>query len=401
MLQRSRAPALVCLALVTALTALVPRSVPAPSPDGSLESGSPHYEEGPAVQVIPLAGAADTAAKTVPAKAAEPVLAECILSDGTIIRLCAPAEGLIDGVFLRPDGAWTRFARLEADAVENLSLTPARVLGAEGFLLRYAPAGGACRHDFCWFSGGALQTFSAGADPAALDLNGDGAEELAWGLSGRSPSFLCRGADGAVFAVTPADFLRPGAVLEAMEPEGPGPVRLIYRTAGPGGGSFCAVTLRDGALEIQRDIAYVPAAPAEAQAPPQPAGPLPWVSVAAPDGRVMDGAGEAVCRELQEMLWGGLAAVVPTDAPLDASTAYTVTFSDPETGERFSWSLDAAGVCRFDGTAGNCRLVRAGTGALPESCCALLELCCAASRTARNYDSQGRYLGWDLAAGAH
>ena len=54
--------------------------------------------------------------------------------------------------------------------------------------------------------------------------------------------------------------------------------------------------------------------------------------------------------------------IVPTDAPLDAETAYTVTFSDPETGESFSWSLDAEGICRLDGMEGNCRLVATGAG---------------------------------------
>ena len=90
--------------------------------------------------------------------------------------------------------------------------------------------------------------------------------------------------------------------------------------------------------------------------------------------------------------------IVPTDAPLDAETAYTVTFSDPETGESFSWSLDAEGICRLDGMEGNCRMVSTGAGSLPAYCHDLLAIYCAASRTAQSYDDQGRWLGWDLVA---
>ena len=116
----------------------------------------------------------------------------------------------------------------------------------------------------------------------------------------------------------------------------------------------------------------------------------------------MDGAGEAAYLDLWSLLWNSPyaapagAVVVSTDAPLDEETAYTVTFSDPEAGETFSWSLDAEGVCRFDGIAGNCRLVCTGSGSLPAYCHDVLSLYCEASRTARNYDDQGRWLGWDL-----
>ena len=46
--------------------------------------------------------------------------------------------------------------------------------------------------------------------------------------------------------------------------------------------------------------------------------------------------------------------------------------------------------------AGNCRLVCTGSGSLPAYCHDVLSLYCEASRTARNYDDQGRWLGWDL-----
>ena len=88
--------------------------------------------------------------------------------------------------------------------------------------------------------------------------------------------------------------------------------------------------------------------------------------------------------------------IVPTDAPLDAETTYTVTFSDPQAGNSFSWSLDAEGICRLDGIEGNCRMVSTGVGSLPAYCHDVLELYCRASRTARNYDAQGRWLGWEL-----
>ena len=89
-------------------------------------------------------------------------------------------------------------------------------------------------------------------------------------------------------------------------------------------------------------------------------------------------------------------AGLDTDAPLDAETTYTVTFSDPQAGNSFSWSLDAEGICRLDGIEGNCRMVSTGVGSLPAYCHDVLELYCRASRTARNYDAQGRWLGWDL-----
>ena len=162
---------------------------------------------------------------------------------------------------------------------------------------------------------------------------------------------------------------------------------------------------QDDALRIEPDIAYVPAAPEDTVAVPDPTAgrtALPHVSVTAPDGRTMDGAGEAAYLDLWSLLWNSPyaapagAVVVSTDAPLDEETAYTVTFSDPEAGETFSWSLDAEGVCRFDGIAGNCRLVCTGSGSLPAYCHDVLSLYCEASRTARNYDDQGRWLGWDL-----
>lgn len=41
-------------------------------------------------------------------------------------------------------------------------------------------------------------------------------------------------------------------------------------------------------------------------------------------------------------------------------------------------------------------MVSTGVGSLPAYCHDVLEIYCRASRTARNYDAQGRWLGWDL-----
>ena len=92
---------------------------------------------------------------------------------------------------------------------------------------------------------------------------------------------------------------------------------------------------RTPALRIEPDIAYVPAAPEDTVAVPDPTAgrtALPHVSVTAPDGRTMDGAGEAAYLDLWSLLWNSPyaapagAVVVSTDAPLDEETAYTVTF---------------------------------------------------------------------------
>ena len=156
---------------------------------------------------------------------------------------------------------------------------------------------------------------------------------------------------------------------------------------------------------MEREIAYVPAAPEDAISLPDPTAgrtALPHVSITGPDGWTMDGAGAATYFDLHSQLWDSPfpsqdgTVIVPTDAPPDEETAYTATFPDPETGDSFSWSLDAEGVCRFDGIAGNCRLVCTGSGSLPAYCHDVLSLYCEASRTARNYDDQGRWLGWDL-----
>ena len=153
------------------------------------------------------------------------------------------------------------------------------------------------------------------------------------------------------------------------------------------------------------DLVYVPASLEDTvplSDPTAGGGALPHVSITGPDGWTMDGAGEAAYLDLWSLLWNSPypsskgAVIVPTDAPLDAETTYTVTFSDPQAGNSFSWSLDAEGICRLDGIEGNCRMVSTGVGSLPAYCHDVLELYCRASRTARNYDAQGRWLGWDL-----
>ena len=135
------------------------------------------------------------------------------------------------------------------------------------------------------------------------------------------------------------------------------------------------------------------------QIPQQAGAPCPMCPLPAPTAGPWTVPGR---RPIWSLLWNSPypsskgAVIVPTDAPLDAETTYTVTFSDPQAGNSFSWSLDAEGICRLDGIEGNCRMVSTGVGSLPAYCHDVLELYCLASRTARNYDAQGRWLGWDL-----
>ena len=429
---RTRWPALLCLLLTTALTMFAAATSAAEDTDAppqSLEDETVHYEESPPVQIIPLSDLepVDTLVAANPSQIGdgildpvdpaemETILAECTLQDGTIIRLYATAEGQIDGAFARPGEGWIRFVRCyngegnPSAFVANPTLTPFDgVLGKSGFLLRYAGAQDIYSHDYYWFDeDGTLRMLHAWFDPVALDLDGDGTTELVWEIAEwtTSLSFYCQEADGTVYEVQTGVYI--GGFLEAVEAEGPGPVRLIFRRYDSEAGlwQYHALTLRDGALEVERDIAYVPATLEDAISLPDPTAgwtALPHVSITAPDGWTMDGAGAATYFDLHSQLWDSPfpspngTVIVPTDAPLDEETAYTVTFSDPETGDSFSWSLDAEGVCRFDGIEGNCRLVSTSAGSLPAYCYDVLAIYCDASRTARNYDELGRWLGWDL-----
>ena len=430
-----RGPALLCLLLATVLTVfaaphLASAGPPAePAPPQSLNDENIYYEETPAVQIIPLTDLepVDTLAATNPfwieggtldpvdPAEMETILAECTLEDNTIVRLYATAEGLIDDAFSRPDQGCIRFVQCNngegnpSAFVANPTLTPFDgVMGKSGFLLRSSTALDYYSHDYYWFDeDGTLRMLHAWFDPVALDLDGDGTTELVWEIAEwtTSLSFYCQEADGTVYEVQTGVYI--GGFLEAVEAEGPGPVRLIFRRYDSEAGlwQYHALTLRDGALEVERDIAYVPATLEDAISLPDPTAgwtALPHVSITAPDGWTMDGAGAATYFDLHSQLWDSPfpspngTVIVPTDAPLDEETAYTVTFSDPETGDSFSWSLDAEGVCRFDGIEGNCRLVSTSAGSLPAYCYDVLAIYCDASRTARNYDEQGRWLGWDL-----
>ena len=429
---RTRWPALLCLLLATALTMFAAATSAAEDTDAppqSLEDETVHYEESPPVQIIPLSDLepVDTLVAANPSQIGdgildpvdpaemETILAECTLQDGTIIRLYATAEGQIDGAFARPGEGWIRFVRCyngegnPSAFVANPTLTPFDgVLGKSGFLLRYAGAQGIYSHDYYWFDeAGTLRMLHAWFDPVALDLDGDGTTELAWEIAEWTAgmTFYYQAADGTVYQVPVGTYV--GGRPAAVEAEGPGPVRLIFGRYDSETGlpQYNAGTFRDGALEVETDIAYVPATLEDAISLPDPTAgrtALPHVSITAPDGWTMDGAGAAAYFDLHSQLWDSPfpsrdgTVIVPTDAPLDESTAYTVTFSDPETGDSFSWSLDAEGVCRFDGIEGNCRLVSTSAGSLPAYCYGVLAIYCDASRTARNYDGQGRWLGWDL-----
>lgn len=408
---RNRAPGLICLLLMTAAAILLagrpssaaPVSGPEDqTPPQNLEEGTLQYGEASPVQLISLSdlepaqtdpeqvlGEAWTGLQPVGTSETAEVLAELNLNDGTCIRLCAAAEGLVYGAFLRPGGQWTRFVRLDGAAVSrDLTLTSfSGILGKEGFLLRRADGGGEAVYDYFWFGGfGDLQVLRAQGDPTALDLDGDGAAELAWGFAGRQSAVLCcPDADGVIRRVTPDPYMDGSRTLLAVEREGPGPARLIYRCGTEGRETFCAVTLEEDRLRIERDIVYVPAEVEAISLPADPTadGTVPVrLSVTGPGGQWAEDAGDAAARTFWSMLWAGDGAVlVPTDAPLDEAAAYTVTFT-PEAGEALSWTLDDQGVCRITGLEGTCRMLSTGLGALPEWCRDTMALCCDAARTA-------------------
>ena len=63
------------------------------------------------------------------------------------------------------------------------------------------------------------------------------------------------------------------------------------------------------------------------------------------------------------------------------------------------WAREGGGNGGLEGREGNGGMVATGVGYLPANCHDVLELYGRASRTARNYDGQGRWLGWDLVEG--
>ena len=422
---RKRAPGLICLLLVSAAAILLagrPTAATVSAPDGqdavqTLEEDMLQYGEQSPVQILSLQELepADTAAEHVfrgggenlflpadPAEMAE-ILAELDLNDGTGIRLYATAEGLVFGAFLRPGGQWTRFVRLyggEGDmaaAVQNLSLTPfSGILGKEGFVLRHTARDmNGHSYFYCWFDrAGDLQVLTARLDPVALDLNGDSTAELAWEIAGLGASFYCQDADGVIYQVTPADYIHSssGAALVAVEREGPGPARLIYRCRADDRERFCAVTLEGDQLRVEEDIVYVPARTSGVPLPADPTEKMTVpvrVSVTGPDGQGVRDAGDTAAREFRSMLWEGDgvrtegAVITPTDAPLDEAAAYTVTFT-PETGEPVFWTLDDQGVCRLSGLEGNYRLISTGLGSLPARCPDTMEPYCRTARPGRS-----------------
>ena len=415
---RKRAPALLCLLLATAAAVLLTgrpvAAAPVSAPDGGgadqiLEEDTVHYGDQPTVRVISLSdlepvntSAADGSAwgaetLFLPADPAEmtEVLAELNLNDGTCIRLYATAEGPVYGAFLRSGGQWTRFIQLYdgrgdmPDYTDGATLTAfSDVLGLEGFLLRTGdpPSGGIYRYRYYWFdSDGELQVVEACLDPVALDLDGDGRTELLYEVAEwwNAVAFFLRADSGAVYWVQP---FPGGGTLETVERETPGPVRLIYRRQMEGRTSFCAVTLEDGRLRVEEDIVYVPAEVEAAQLPPDPTDKMRAsvrVSLTGPEGRTAEQMGEAAAEEFWFMLWSGPGAVlVPTDAPLNEATAYTVTFA-PETGEPVSWTLDDQGICRVSGMEGTYRMISTGLGSLPEWCWDTMGLHLDAAGTAR------------------
>lgn len=425
---RKRAPGLACLLLLTAAALLLaghraPAVPPGPAAQESvqtMEEDTIHYEEQPSVRVLslreleptdtsaaanPLWGAETALSPVSPAEMAE-ILAELHLNDGTSIRLYATAEGLVFGAFLRPGGQWTRFAQLRdgtdrtPDYAAGATLTAfSDVLGHDGFLLRTdAHSAGCYDYRYYWIAeDGSLQVLSAAMDPVSLDMDGDGQAELAYNFNGwQGPFTFCyRRPGGEICQVTPAAYLdQEDLTLERIEAEGPGPVRLIYAYRAEGEERFCAVTFQEETLRLEWDIVYVPGGePEDAVAAPALPDPSrePWtaVTLTAPDGWVMDGAGVKACRLLW---WFAGTELVPTDAPMDEEAAYTLEVTGAD-GETVTWTVDAEGICRLEELAGNYRILRTGSGS-PAACFYnLLQVCCDASRTSRIYDGQGRWLG--------
>lgn len=422
---RKRAPGLICLLLITAAAILLagrPISAAAlPDPEdeeesNTLEEDSLYYEEQSPVRVISLTGLepVDTAAQAnplpgtdgalCPVEAAEmaEILAELNLNDGTCIRLYATAEGLVFGAFSRADGQWTRFVQLwdgvgqMPDYTYGVTLTAfSDVLGQDGFLLRTDGDGSGCyEYRYYWLDqAGELQVLSAAMDPVTLDMDGDGRTELVYNFNERWDdfSFCYRRAGGEICRVTPAAYLDWEILtLERIESEGPGPARIVCSYQEGGQERFCAITFQNEELRVEWNIVYVPGERPEDAVTVPDALKEPWtaVSITGPDGWVMDGAGEPERAALRQFCPG---AMVPTDAPLDESRAYTLTVT--AAGEELVWTVDEEGICRLTGLEGNYRILRSGGGS-PAGCFyELLEICCDASRTSRDYDAAGRYLG--------
>ena len=108
------------------------------------------------------------------------------------------------------------------------------------------------------------------------------------------------------------------------------------------------------------------------QIPQQAGPPCPMCPLPAPTGgpwtvpgRRLSGSLVPSLEQPISLLEGGV--IVPTDAPLDAETTYTVTFSDPADRELLFLVPGREGICRLDGIEGNCRMVSTGVGSLPHT----------------------------------
>lgn len=432
-MRQKRTLGLACLLLATVLAI----GLAGPAAARPIEEEEPLYPnieesgvldpEAPQVQIISLAdlepmetGAAallqSGGEDLTPADPAEmgTTLAELTLKDGTIIRLYATAEGRFDGAFLRPGGAWTRFIRLydgstgRSCAVGATLTAFSGVLEHDGFLLRTnGHSTEFFDYHYFWFDGsGELQMLSAYMDPVSLDMDGDGRDELVYNFNDwwGPLSFYYQREDGSVCRVMPAAYLDQLDIhLAAVDAQGEGPVRLICRCWEGTEERLCAVTFQEEALWLEWDIdGALEETPEDAVTMPELPNPAyaPWshVAIAAPDGWVMDGAGHEVSTGIWLMLrWFGETVLVPSDQPLDGKRAYTVTVT-PGEGDPIVWSMDPGGVCRISGMEGDYRILRTGSGSPAAYCCDLLKIYCDASRTSRDYDEAGRWLGRSLAA---
>lgn len=339
-------------------------------------------------------------------------LGELELQDGTIVRLYATADNLIDGAFLRPGQGWVRFVQLfrggevGPNYAVGATLTACEnILGQDGFLLRTdGYYQGTYDFWYYWFDEAeTLQVLRATTDPVPLDLDGDGAEELAFNFDSLRGGFSFYYRQGAeIYRATAGDTGR----WERLDP-GP-PIRLRFTCQRPGGEAAPGKTLSFTGDSLRVETGG-PQPPSPARRPslpplPQPVGAArPHVAITAPEGWVMDGGDDGLYDRLRSWLEGDGLVLRESERPLDAATAYTVAITPRTGGRAFTWTLDAAGTCRFGNLEGTYRLERTSAGSPAAACHQLLAIACQASRTSRDYDDAGRHLGrslaWDIAAG--
>ncbi len=411
MLTRTRWGAILCMALITAAVigwTAVSAGTGEPVPHTEPETDAPR------VQIIPLRdlepwdtdpsaeenwGSEWGAYQAVDEEDMAATLAETTLSDGTIVRLYATAQGLIDGAFSRPGEGWICFVHLfrggdlGPNYADGATLTAYEdVMGRDGFLLRtdgYHLE--AYDYWYYWFDeGGALQVLRAGTDPVSLDMDGDGDEELAFHFDQfRSAFSFYFERDGHIYRAE----LGSGGQTRGLERDESGALRLIFAPSGTDQGeTLCALTFTGDALQLETGVSWEEEAQTVSLALPDAGEQAVWASITGPDGWMMDGSGDA-CTQLLHLLQGPV--LVPADEALDEQAAYSAVLALAD-GTQLTWTMDPQGRCRFSSLPGTYQLLRTQGGSPPGYCYELLALYCQASRTSRDYQD-GHWTGGSLA----